>query len=57
MRLLFISIKDAIIANALIFLLAFLHMSETWYPSLLSTLDFSRFRESQGNQRDAFPQI
>ena len=41
MRLLFIFINGAILANALIFLLAFLHMSETW-QSILTPNNFSQ---------------
>ena len=48
MRLLFIFIKGAILANALIFLLAFLHISETRQlnVSLLSILTPNNFSQS-----------
>ena len=48
MPVLFIFLKDAILANALIFLLAFLHMSETWQSkvSLLSILTPNNFSQS-----------
>ena len=48
MRFLFIFIKVAIIDNALIFLLAFLHISETWRSnvSLLSILTSNNFSQS-----------
>ena len=48
MRLLFIFIKGAILANALISLLDFLHMSETWQSnvSLLSILTPNNFSQS-----------
>ena len=48
MRLLFIFIRGAILANALTFLLAFLHMSETWQSnvSLLSILTPNNFSQS-----------
>ena len=54
MRLLFIFIRGAILANALTFLLAFLHMSEIWQSniSLLSILtpnNFSRLLFSVEN--------
>ena len=48
MRLLFIFIKGAILANTLIFLLAFLHVSQTWQSniSLLPILTLNNFSQS-----------
>ena len=48
MRLLLIFVKSAILANALIFILAFLHISETWQSnvSLLSFLTPNNFSQS-----------
>ena len=48
MRLFFIFIKGAILANALIFLLDYLHMSEIWQSnvSLLSILTPNNFSQS-----------
>ena len=48
MRLLLIFIKGAILTNALIFLLSFLNISETWQSkiSLLSILTPNNFSQS-----------